>query len=60
MKYLLALLAIAVGVAALVYGEGDDSPGLQGIGAVLVIGALVLCVRIARSRRRSGTAGGPP
>ena len=60
MKYLLALLAIAVGVAAIVYGEGDDSPGMQFIGAVLVIGALVLVVRSVRRGRRSGTAGGPP
>jgi len=51
MRYLLALLAIAIGVAAIVYGEGDDSPGLQGIGAVLVIGALVFAVRIARRSR---------
>lgn len=60
MKYLLAVLAIAVGVAALVYGEGDDSPGMQLIGAVLIIGALVLSVRIARRGRRSGTPGGAP
>ena len=51
MKYLLAVLAIAIGVAAIVYGEGDDSPGLQGIGGVLVIGALAFCVRIARRSR---------
>jgi drug/metabolite transporter (DMT)-like permease len=51
MKYLLAVLAIAIGAAAIVYGEGDDSPGLQGIGGVLVIGALVFCVRTARRSR---------
>lgn len=51
MKQLLAVPAIAVGVAAIVYGEGDDSPGLQFIGAVLVIGALAYYVRIARRSR---------
>ncbi|NJP33936.1 hypothetical protein [Micromonospora thermarum] len=40
MKYLVALLAVAIGVAAIVYGEGDDSPGLQLVGAVLVVGAV--------------------
>jgi hypothetical protein len=54
MKYLvviIAILAIALGVAGIVYGEADDSPGLQLIGVVLVVGALALGVRTAR---RSG------
>jgi hypothetical protein len=54
MKYLVAILAIlviALGVAGIVYGEADDSPGLQLIGVVLVVGALALGVRTAR---RSG------
>jgi len=46
-------LAVTIGVAALVYGEADDSPGLQGLGALLVIGAVVLGARtVRRSRRR--------
>jgi hypothetical protein len=52
MRYLLVLLAIAIGVAAIVYGEGDDSPGLQLIGAVLVAGAIALGVRITRRSSR--------
>jgi hypothetical protein len=48
-----AVLAVTIGVAALVFGEADDSPGLQGLGALLVIGAVVLGVRtVRRSRRR--------
>jgi drug/metabolite transporter (DMT)-like permease len=50
-KYVLAVLAIAIGVAAVVFGESDDSPGLQGLGALLVIGALVYGVRTARRSR---------
>ncbi|MEW2382198.1 hypothetical protein AB0873_08905 [Micromonospora sp. NPDC047707] len=50
MKYLLAILAVAIGVAA-VYGESDDSPGLQLLGAVLVLAAVGYGVRMAvRSR----------
>jgi hypothetical protein len=48
MKYVLAILAVVIGVAAIVYGEADDSPGLQLLGAVLAIGAIVLGVRTAR------------
>ena len=51
MKYVLAVLLIAVGVAAVVLGEADDSPGLQGLGGLLVLGTLLLTVRAAR---RSG------
>ena len=47
------VLAVAIGVAAVVYGEGDDSPGLQGLGVLLVLGAVVLGVRsVRRSRSR--------
>ena len=51
MKYLALVLAVAVGVAAVVYGEGDDSPGLQLLGAVLVVAAIVIGVRTVRRSR---------
>jgi hypothetical protein len=54
MKYLVAILAIlviALGVAGIVYGEADDSPGLQLIGVVLIVGALALGMRIAKRSR---------
>jgi hypothetical protein len=51
MKYLVAILAIAIGVAALVAGGADDSPGFQLMGLVIILGAVVLGVRTAlRSR----------
>jgi drug/metabolite transporter (DMT)-like permease len=51
MKYVVAVLAIAIGVVGVVAGEADDSPGLQLIGVVLVVGAVAACVRTAlRSR----------
>ncbi len=52
MKPLLAVVVgtalVAVGVAAVVLGEADDSPGLQGLGGLLVVGAIALGVRTAR------------
>lgn len=56
MKSLLLLLVVAVlvgamGVAAVVYGEADDSPGLQMLGGLVVVGALVLGVRAIRRSR---------
>lgn len=58
MSYLFAALAMIAGVAAVVAGGADDSPGLQGIGLLLVAGAIVLVVRDARRRRsKTGQAG---
>ena len=54
MKYLvviLAVLVIGLGIAGFVYGEADDSPGLQLIGVVLIVGALTLGVRTVRRSR---------
>ena len=51
MKYLVAVLLVALGVAGIVAGGADDSPGLQLLGALLVLGAVVLAVRAARRRR---------
>jgi heme A synthase len=56
MKSLLLILVTAIfagviGAAAVVYGEGDDSPGLQLIGVLFLVGAVVVGVRTAlRSR----------
>jgi hypothetical protein len=54
MRYALgvvAVLAVALGVAGMVYGEADDSPGLQFLAGLLVIGAIAIGVRIARRSR---------
>ena len=50
MTYLLAVLALALGVFGMVAGEADDSPGLQGLGMLLIVAAVVLGVRTARRR----------
>lgn len=52
MAYVLAVLIAALGGAAFVYGGADDSPGLQLIGALLVVGAIAFAVRVARRSRQ--------
>ena len=54
MKYVLAVgvaLAIAIGVAGMALGEADDSPGLQGLGLLLILGAIAFSVRTVRRSR---------
>jgi hypothetical protein len=51
------LVLLVVGVAGMVLGEADDSPGLQGLGVLLILGAVALGVRAAR-RSRSQTSHG--
>ncbi|HYP46174.1 MAG TPA: hypothetical protein VEQ66_13360 [Propionibacteriaceae bacterium] len=48
MRYAVAILVLAIGAAGMVAGESDDSPGLQLIGVLLIVGALVFGVRTAR------------
>lgn len=51
---LICLLAVlGLGIAGLVLGEADDSPGLQAIGVGLIaISVTVAWRRLARSRHR--------
>jgi hypothetical protein len=49
---LLTALGIALGVAGVIFGGADDSPGLQLIGVVIAIGTVVLSVRALRRRSR--------
>jgi hypothetical protein len=55
MKHLVVVLAVlaavALGVAAVVYGEADDSPGLQLLGVLLAVGAVAAGVRSVRHSR---------
>ena len=51
MRYLVPILVFVLGIAAVVAGGADDSPGAQLIGVVLVVGAVVLGVRAARRSR---------
>ena len=51
MKYIVAVLLVAIGVVGIAAGGADDSPGLQLLGALLVLGAILLAVRAVRDRR---------
>lgn len=53
MNYVLvpvAVLLIALGVFGVVFGEADDSPGLQGLSVLLIIGVIAVVVRRVRRR----------
>jgi hypothetical protein len=52
MKYLVAVLLVALGIAGIVTGGADDSPGLQLLGVLVIVGAVVLGVRTARRETR--------
>ncbi len=45
------LAVVALGVAGVVLGEADDSPGLQGLGVLVVVGAAWFAVRAVRRTR---------
>ena len=55
MRWVVPLLVVVLGGAVFVLGGADDSPGLQGIGAVLVAGGITLGVRGVRRDRRRDT-----
>jgi hypothetical protein len=52
-RYLVALLVVLLGVAAVVLGGADDSPGLQLIGALLIAAAVARIVQWCRRTPRS-------
>lgn len=39
------ILTILLGVFFIVFGEFDDSPGLQGLGLILIITTVVIAIR---------------
>ncbi len=41
----MSVFLIAIGIIAMISGEADDSPGLQGLGLVLVISVVFFAYR---------------
>lgn len=50
---LAALILAAIGIAGIIYGEADDSPGGQLLGVLLVLGGVWLGVRVVRTLQRT-------
>jgi drug/metabolite transporter (DMT)-like permease len=42
------VFGVGLGVVALVFGEADDSPGLQGIGVILVMAVFFSIYKIVK------------
>ena len=47
------VFGVGLGVVALVFGEADDSPGLQGIGVILVMAVFFSIYKIVKKRRKA-------
>ena len=47
---LLRILGIGLGIFALVFGEADDSPGLQGMGMILVLAVFFSIFKVVKRR----------
>lgn len=46
--HILRLLGVGLGIFALVFGEADNSPGLQGIGMILVLAVFFSIFKIVK------------
>jgi hypothetical protein len=52
MKIFAALIGILAGAFAMVFGEFDDSPGLQGLGMLLIIFIIFRLLRAWREQSK--------
>jgi hypothetical protein len=50
MKSIFASILVVIGILAIIFGEADDSPGLQGLGLILVMVVVVICYRRRKSK----------
>lgn len=44
------LLLVILGAALVVFGEGDDSPGAQGLGLLVAVGGVVGIVKTLKGK----------
>lgn len=47
------VLVILLGVFFIVFGEFDDSPGLQGLGLILIITTVIIVIRSKKKNNQS-------
>ncbi len=45
MRVIMSIVLIAIGALAMISGEADDSPGLQGLGLILILTVIFLAYR---------------
>ncbi len=50
MRISASIFFIVLGLFAMVFGEADDSPGLQGIGLILVISVAIFAYRRSKQK----------
>jgi hypothetical protein len=50
-KVLRDVILVIIGLLAIVAGESDDSPGLQGLGLLLILSVAVFAYRRGRNQR---------
>jgi drug/metabolite transporter (DMT)-like permease len=48
LKKVAQVFGVGIGILAIVFGEADDSPGLQGIGLILVMTVFFSIYKIVR------------
>lgn len=48
LKKLAQFIGVVIGFFALVFGEADDSPGLQGIGVILIMSVFFSVYKIVK------------
>lgn len=51
LRALLTVLALPLGILAIIAGESDDSPGLQGLGLILVVVLLISLFNLRKKQR---------
>lgn len=54
MMYLLYIFGAVIGALAIVAGGADDSPGLQGLGLILVLLMIFRFFKSLKSSRKAG------
>jgi hypothetical protein len=50
MRMLLALPLIGLGIVAIIAGGSDDSPGLQGLGLIMIVSVTVFSYRSRKAK----------
>ena len=53
LKSISAIVVTVVGTLAVVFGEVDDSPGLGGIGLILIASAMYLNIKLVNEKQRN-------